>query len=150
MPFNAYFVDDGKGVHKHGVGVVTASEVMASTIDDTHNEERGRKLRYALIDFTLTTDLRITPDVIPQIVEVSRKSASFSPGVVVAIIAPNPFAFAMSRIWQTFSGGLGLNASVFETRAEGIAWLRKQLRIDTEPGDVLNEYPSLHENENAP
>ena len=143
MPFNADFVDSGKGVHKNGVGVVTASEIMASTIDDTHNEERGRKIRYALIDFSQTTDLRITPDVIPQIVELSRKSASFSPGVVVAVVATNPFAFAMSRLWQSFAGGMGMSAGVFETRTEALAWLRTELNLEGETGDALNEYPSL-------
>lgn len=150
MPFEAHFVDDGKGVHKLGVGVVTASEIINSTRDDTLNEGRGRMLRYALIDFSQTTDLRVTPDVIPQIVEVSRKSASFSPGVSVAIVAPNPFLFAMSRIWQSFSGGLGLTARVFDTRRDAIEWLRTQLHIASETGDILNEYPSLHEPDNQP
>ena len=143
MPFDSTFVDSGKGVHKLGIGIVTSSEIMASTLDDTHNEARGRRLRYAVIDFTQTTELRVTPDFIPQIVEISRKSASFSPGALVAIVAPNPFAFAMSRAWQSFSGSLGLNTRVFQSAAEAKAWLRKELRIDGESGDVLDEFPSL-------
>ena len=145
MPFDAIFVDSGRGVHKLGIGIVTSSEIMASTLDDTHNEARGRQIRYALIEFSQTTELRVTPDFIPQIVEISRKSASFSPGALVAIVAPNPFAFAMSRAWQSFSGSLGLNTRVFQTASEAKVWLRKELRIDGETGDVLNEFPSLNE-----
>jgi hypothetical protein len=126
-------------VHKYGVGVVTSTEIIASTLDDTLHEERGRRLRYALIDFTRTTELRVTPSMLPKIVEISRKSASFSPGVYVAVVAPNPFAFAMSRIWQSFADSLGLNASVFNNRDEAVAWLKGKLLKDGAP----EEYPSL-------
>jgi hypothetical protein len=139
VPFEAYFVDSGKGVHKHGVGIVTSAEIIASTLDDTQNEARGRQLRYALIDFTQTTELRVTPGMIPRILEISRKSASFSPGIFVAIVAPNPFAFAMSRIWQSFAEGIGLHTLIFGDRAEAFAWLKGRLQ---DKGS-LEDYPAL-------
>ncbi len=67
--------------------------------------------------------------------------ASYTPGAFVAIVAPSEFPYAMSRLWQTFTEDLGWHANVFHSRPAAVAWLRKQLHIAGESGDVLNEYP---------
>jgi len=145
MPYETFYVDSGKGVHKYGRGVVTSTEMLSASLRESSDEERSRKLRYGLVDFSETTDLQITPEVIRQLVEINRKLASYTPGAFVAIVAPTDFPYAMARLWQTFSQDLGWSANVFHSRPAAIGWLRKQLRIEDESGDVLNEYPSLRE-----
>ena len=145
MPYESIYVDSGKGVHKYGSGVVTSTELLANSLQESADEVRARKLRYGLVDFSQTTDLQITPEVIRQLVEIQRKMACYTPGAFVAIVAPTEFPYAMSRLWQTFTEDLGWHANVFHNRPAAVAWLRKQLRVDSEQGDVLNEYPSLRE-----
>jgi hypothetical protein len=143
MSYDTYYVDSGKGVHKMGVGVVTSTDILLSSMQESTNEERARKLRYGLIDFTQTTELQVTTEVVRQLVEINRKMARLTPGAFVAVVAPSPFTYAMSRMWHTFSADLGWTAHVFHGRPEAIAWLRKQLGAEDELSPVLDEFPSL-------
>jgi len=143
MPYETHYVDSGKGIHKIGIGVVTSTEILLSAVQESTNEERSRKIRYGLVDFTQTTDLQVTTEVVRQLVEINRKLAGYTQGAFVALVAPSPFPYAMSRLWQTFSEDLGWKANVFHDRAAAIAWLRKQLGAEDESSPVLDEFPSL-------
>ena len=124
MPYESYYVDSGKGLLKVGTGVVTAMEIYHNALQVAADVERSKKLKYALIDFSQTTELQATPDSIRQVIEVNRKTAQLTPGAFVAIIAPDPFAFGISRFWQAFAEDLGWSANVFHGRPAAIMWLR--------------------------
>jgi hypothetical protein len=112
MPYDTHYVDSGKGIHKIGTGVVTSTEILLSAMKESMDEERARKLRYGLIDFTQTTEFRMTPEGVRQLVEINRKMARFTVGAFVAVVAPTPLTYGISRLWQTFSEDLGWKASV--------------------------------------
>ena len=145
MPYETLYVDSGKGIHKFGTGVVTSAEVIQSGVTESMNEERVSKLRYGLIDFSQTTELKMTPEGVRQLVHVNRKAATLTQGVFVAVVAPSPLVYGLSRMWQTFAEDLGWNANVFNTRLDALAWLRKQLAAPDGSVDVLIEFPSLKE-----
>jgi hypothetical protein len=48
MPYTTSYVDDGKGMHKRGSGIVTGADLFASALEERADEARARKLRYAL------------------------------------------------------------------------------------------------------
>jgi hypothetical protein len=143
MPYATSYVDDGKGVHKVGTGIVTGSEIFASAVQESSNAERARKLRYGLIDFSQVTEMKVTPEDIHRIVEINRKLASYTPAAVVAIIAPAQLPYALSRLWHTLSDDLGWKSNVYHERQDALAWLRKHLLpVDgTDPN--LDQYPFL-------
>src|SRR5450631_897132 len=143
MSYESFYVDSGKGLHKFGRGVVTSAEIHFSSVRDGAYPERVRALKYGLVDFSETTDLQMTTESIRQLVEVNRKMADLTPGAFVAVVAPNPQAYGLVRIWQTFTEGLGWKANVFHSRAAAIWWLRKQLSLEDETGAAAEEYPSL-------
>jgi hypothetical protein len=143
MPYTSSYVDDGKGLHKYGIGVVTGLELFSSALELSLDEARARKLRYGLTDFSQTTDMAVTPADIRRLVEMNRKAASFTPGALVAIVAPDPLPYAMARLWHTLADDLGWNSCVFHTRADAIAWLRKQLLAQDDSDPELKQYPSL-------
>ena len=143
MPYTASYVDDGKGVHKYGSGVVTGVEIFTSALQESLDEARARKLRYGLIDFTATTEMKVTPEDIRRIVEMNRKTATLTPGALVAIVAPSPLPYALSRLWHTLSDDLGWTANVFHARVDAIAWLRKEMVSQAGSTDVLAQLPSL-------
>jgi len=60
MPYTAHYVDAGKGVHKFGSGTVTGLEIFVSAIEESRDQERARKLRYGLIDFSAVTEFKVT------------------------------------------------------------------------------------------
>ena len=143
MPYVTSYVDDGKGLHKNGSGILTGLEIFTSAMQEGINVERAQKLRYGLIDFSEVTEMRVTPDDIRRIVEVNRRLAAFTQGALVAIVAPGPLPYAMSRLWHTFSQDLGWKSNVFHTRVDALAWLRKQFTLQSGSETVLDEFPSL-------
>ena len=145
MPYTATYVDDGKGLHKRGSGIVTGLELFSSALKESHDEARARKLRYGLTDFSEVTEMQVTTADIHRLVEMNRKLASFTPGALVAIVAPAPLPYAMARLWHTLSDDLGWKANVFHTRPDAIAWLRKQLLAQDDSDPNLDQYPSLRQ-----
>ncbi len=143
MPYTTHYVDDGKGIHKYGTGVVTGLELFSSALEQSLDEKRARKIRYGLIDFSGTTEMTATPADIRRLVELDRKMAEFTPGALVAIVAPDPLPYAMARLWHTLADDLGWNANIFHTRADAIAWLRKHLLALDDSDPELKEFPSL-------
>jgi len=147
MPYTAHYVDAGKGVHKFGSGTVTGLEIFVSAIEESRDQERARKLRYGLIDFSAVTEFKVTPQDIHRIVEANRKTAALTPNAVVAIVAPSELPYAMSRLWHTLSDDLGWTSHVFHTRPDAVAWLRKHLVRPDESGAATaeNQFPSLEQ-----
>jgi hypothetical protein len=143
MPYFSSFVDDGKGLHKTGSGIVTGAEMFAVALSDPMDEARARKLRYGLTDFSAVTDMQVTPTHIRQLVEINRKMASYTPGGIVAVVAPGELPYALSRLWHTLADDLGWKTNVFHTRPDAIAWLRKQLLALDDSDPELSQYPSL-------
>ena len=149
MPYTARYVDDGKGVHKTGSGIVTGLEIFVSAIEESRDQERARKLRYGLIDFSEVTEMKVTPDDIHRIVEANRKTASLTPKAVVAIVAPAALPYAMSRLWHTLSDDLGWKAHVFHARADAVAWLKKHLLGPDNSLATPDQFPSLTQAQDA-
>jgi trans-aconitate methyltransferase len=143
MPYNSSYVDDGKGLLKIGSGIVTGAEMFAVATTDPLDEARARKLHYGLVDFSAVTDMQVTPTHIRQLVEINRKMASLTPGALVAVIAPDPMSYAISRLWHTFAEDLGWKSNIFHARPDAIAWLRKQLLARDDSDPELSQYPTL-------
>ncbi|SRR5260221_7403323 len=143
MPYTTSYIDDGKGVHKTGSGIVTGLEIFSSAIQESRDEARSRKLRYGLVDFSGVTEMRVTPEDIRRIVEMNRKLATFTPRALVAIVAPTPLPYAMARLWHTLSDDLGWKTNVFHARPDAIAWLRKELLSQEGSSAALEQFPSL-------
>ena len=143
MPAETCYVDEGKGAHKFCRGIVTSAEILAMARQQAADVEATRKLKYFLYDMTEVTDLQISAETITRMVEVNRMTADHSCGALGAIVAPNPLAYGMSRMWQSSAGGIGWKVQVFHTRAEAIAWLRTELADGHEDYPIDEEYPSL-------
>ena len=89
--------------------------------------------------------MRVTPGDIRRIVEVNRKLAVFTPGALVALVAPTSLPYAMARLWHTLSDDLPWTSSVFHGRPDAIAWLCKEFQARAGSGAILEEYPSLRQ-----
>jgi hypothetical protein len=139
MPTETHYVDGGKGMQHRCHGVMTSIEILAMARMDAVDVEATRKLKYFLYDMSGVTDLQISTDTVAKLVESNRAIAEFSKGLVGAVVAPNPLAFGMSRMWQNFAYDIDWKVQVFQDRAVAIQWLREQLG----DGDAEIDYPSL-------
>jgi hypothetical protein len=142
MPYETQYVDSEKGVLKIGSGVVTGAELLETA---THQslDERIRTVKYALVDFSQMIEMKITSEIVRQMVEIQKKTSQLAPDVVVAIVAPSPLAYGMSRVWQSFAYDLGWTSNVFHSRPDAVAWLIKKLGKDVPAQEILDEFPSL-------
>ncbi len=143
MPYTVTYVDSGKGAHKFGTGIVTGIEIFTNCMQESLNEAHSRGLQYCLVDFTDTTEMRVTPGDIRRIIEVNRRLAAITPNALVALVAPTSLPYAMARLWHTLSDDLTWKSNVFHTRPDAIAWLCKEIQARAGSGAVLNDYPSL-------
>ncbi len=146
MPYTSLYIDGGRGVLKTGRGVVTGPEILTVAREFSRDELRLCRLVYALVDFSEIEEMRVTPGEVHLIVEIQRRTAALTPGALVAIIAHDPLAFEISSYWHSFSEDLGWKAIVVHTRAEAIAWLRKELDLDKRPEIALHQFPTLSAN----
>jgi len=150
MPYTTCYVDHGKGVHKTGSGIVTGLEIFSDAVQDPLDEDRARKLRYGLVDFTGVTEMKVTPEDVRRIVEMNRKMAVLTPGALVALVAPAPLPYAIARLWHTLSDDLDWKSNVFHARPDAIAWLRDELLQQYGSPAALEQFPSLEVKASAP
>ena len=143
MSYTSLYIDGGRGVLKTGRDIVTGQQILTVAREFSRDELRLGRLVYALVDFSEIEEMRVTPSEIRLIVEVQRRTAALTPGALVAIFAPDPLAFGLSRYWHSFSEDLGWKATVVHTRDEAIDWLRKELELDKRPEIALQQYPTL-------
>ena len=150
MPYETRLVDGGKGTLRHGSGILTNSELLAACLRFSNEPEETRHIRYMLADFSEVMELQLTPDAIHYAAELNRRSAEISPGMFVAIVAPGPLAYGLSRMWQMLMQDTMWKSAVFHQRAEAIHWLREQLGHGDPNAAILNEFPTLKEESREP
>ena len=143
MPVETHYVDLGQGAYKHAYGVVTSTDLLVTGLIQAQDVENTRKLRYMLYDFTDVVETRMGREVVGELVELNRKTAAHSKGVLAAIVAPDELIFGMARNWQTLTADFGWKSQVFHQREEAIAWLRKELHALNVASTFLDEFPLL-------
>ena len=127
MAYFTEYTSDGTGVLHRGEGIVTGADLIAAAAEHHRLEERARKLRYGVVDFTDATEIQISATEAQLIAEEDKITAALSPLAIVAVIAPQDHVFGMSRMWETFAEATGWSTRVFRGRDEALAWLRKQV-----------------------
>ena len=103
-----------------------------------------RTVKYALVDFSQMIEMKITSEIVRQMVEIQKKTSQLAPDVVVAIVAPSPLAYGMSRVWQSFAYDLGWTSNVFHSRPDAVAWLIKKLGKDVPAQEILDAVSYTH------
>ncbi len=143
MPVETHYVDLGHGAYKHAYGVLTSTELLRCGLTQSEDVEGTQKLRFILYDFTDVVEARVGHDVLPQLMELNRTTASNSQGLVAAVVAPNPMIFGFARNWQSFAIGQGWHVQVFRERHEAIVWLLAELGQDNIQSPFLADFPEL-------
>ncbi|HEX4141599.1 MAG TPA: hypothetical protein VHY09_14720 [Candidatus Methylacidiphilales bacterium] len=143
MPVETHYVDWGKGAYKHAYGVLTSTDLLVTGLIQSQDVEKTRQLRYIFYDFTDVTEVRAGRDVVAQLVELNRKTASYSPGIWAAVAAPNPLLFGLARNWQTLTADFGWRSQIFHCREDALAWLSHALGTENMTSAFLDEFPHL-------
>jgi hypothetical protein len=152
MPYETYLVDDGKGVYKIGHGVVTGADILASSLRRSIQVQNSGEnpVKYALIDFSRTTEFHVSRDTVSQVLEIDRRVARYSVGCFVAAVAPDCLIFGMARIWSSFTKDIGWESQVFRDLESAKQWLRTRLGDGNPDNCPYDQYPTLRPGNDVP
>src|SRR5262245_38319751 len=128
MPFSTTITPDGTGILRKGWGVITGAELAAaeSELFNAPEIDLG-KIRYALVDLSQVTEVRVSADEVRTVARVDEKLSTRNAALSVSIVAPHDVAFGLSRMWQMVSENTGWHSHVFRDRAGAVAWLRERV-----------------------
>lgn len=128
MSIEINYMDNGMGIVLIGKGTVAGREIMDAKRRIFSTEEKMKKYRYGLIDFSGVDDLKAYGAEVDGLVQLDRDAAEIIPEAVVAIAAEKDIAFGLSRMWQAYMGGIPWEINVFRSRNEAEVWIRETLK----------------------
>lgn len=79
------------------------------------------------MDFSEASEALVSSVEVQTIADENRITATLTPHLVAAVIAPSDHMFGLSRMWETFAEATGWTIQIFRDRAEALAWLREQV-----------------------
>ena len=83
---------------------------------------------FAIVDLSSVTQLDVTPDQVPELVELDNElSKHVRPALPLAIVAPESLTYDISRIWQAVSASTGWESKIFRERSAAETWLRHRV-----------------------
>ena len=123
MTYTTEFVDNGRGVLHAGLGVVTGAEIIDGATCALQAVQDGMPLRYALVDFTASTQLSVNTDEVRAIARINIAVAGINSDICVAIVAPSDHVFGMARMWEVHVDTTAWPTHVFRDAGDARAWL---------------------------
>jgi hypothetical protein len=128
MPLEVISLDGGIGNTIVGQGKVTEQEyVEVMTKHLTQDEDKFRKYRYSLSDYTAVTGLEVPTSAIKKMMQLARVSAATNPAAIVAIVANQDLVFGLSRMSEILLDATEWEISVFRSRDEAEEWIRRRV-----------------------
>ncbi len=127
MPFIRETVEDGRGLVFTGSGRLSGAEIIEAKRALLTESPGLPPIRFTLVTLVEVTSLAITPDEVRELVGIDLELARWSPGMVVAIVAPRDLDFGMSRMWQALAEDTGWATGVFRSLPQAEAWLQERL-----------------------
>jgi len=129
MPIDYRQVDGGLGNVITASGVVTEEGLIGFYRDFFSQDEISlANYRFSLSDYSAVTDLHVNSDAIKSLVTLSKGVTSINPDTLVAVYAPQTYAFGLARMWEILMDATDWETCVFSDREEAVAWLRKRAK----------------------
>ena len=130
MPLEIKYLDDGLGVLFIGEGIVTGKDIISSNNQIFSSEEKMKKNKYALIDYSKITQFEVSTSEVEIIASQDRKASEYIPDGVVAVVAKKDLVFGINRMWEIIVENTGLQweIMVFRDRDDAEAWIKEKVK----------------------
>jgi len=129
MPIDYRQVDGGLGNVITASGVVTEEEFIGFYTDFFSQDEKSlANYRFGLSVYSAVAELHVNVDSVKRVVVMSTRTASIIPDTLVAICAPQTYAYGLARMWEVFLDVSNWETRVFKDRDEAVSWLRKRAK----------------------
>jgi hypothetical protein len=123
MPWQALY--SAQGVEVRFDGPVTAQEIEASN-EALYAHAYAEGLRYQFADFSAVTAIKVTAADVLRLADQEQRLAPQGAVVYIALLAPQPVAYGLCRMWQAYVETAGIDVRVCRGRAEALDWLQSR------------------------
>ena len=106
-------------------GDITGADIVAAK-RAFFDDPASRDLRYVLCDFTAVTGFNVKPPDVQRLIEQDRQSVQTHPHLAEVVVAPQPHAFGLARMWEQQVDDARPRTRVVHSRAEAEAWLHNE------------------------
>ena len=129
MPIHVDYQGDGTLVHVEGGGTITGDEFLSFIRGLYVSEDRARRCRVALVDWSQVQRAVVTDEAIREAAAIQLRAARIVPrGAVVAVVAPQALIYSLSRLWEGYVEGTGWRTRVFQDRREAEQWVEREVK----------------------
>ena len=128
MPVEYKFLDDGIGVLLEAEGRVTGQKLIETLAEIYRSEEKAKKFKYSIIDFTDIEKMDVSNGELDLISEKHRDAGKLTADRVIAVAAGKDIAFGLSRMWQASIDDNNWDITIVRTRNEAESWVREKVR----------------------
>ena len=130
MPLKIKYLDDGLGVLFIGEGIVTGKDIISSNNQIFSSEEKMKKNKYGLIDYSKITQFEVSTPEVEIIASQDKKASEYIPDGVVAVVAKKDLVFGINRMWEIIVENTGLQweIMVFRDREYAEAWIKEKVK----------------------
>ena len=129
MPVDLEFIHGGAGVLLLCRDVVRGREMNEANELLLGSADRIRDLRFALVDMRRATSVEASTDEIRFFAYQDRRIAAVTPsGLLVAVVAEQPLAYGLARMWEAFADEIAWETQAFWSGAAAETWLRMRVK----------------------
>jgi hypothetical protein len=128
LPIEAKHLDDGLGISLTVRGTLTGKELIKAIKEFYTSEKNLRKNKYGLLDYSSGERVSVSIPEVHTIADLSKKASKIAPDRIVAVVATQDLAFALSRMWEILSGSTNWERKVFRIKSEAKKWLKKKAK----------------------
>jgi hypothetical protein len=122
-------VDGGLGNIIIGRGIIIDEEYVDALKEHlTQDENKFKKYRYSLSDYTATAEIDIATKSVDLIAHYCRKASIVNPEAVVAIITNEDLIYGLARMWEILIDETDWETMVFRNRKDAEAWIRERVK----------------------
>ena len=121
MPVEFTFTNDSACLRCSGI--VTAEEFLSED-RKLHAHFNSNELKYAIVDFTETTDLHLTSETMRILADEDRRHFEKHGPFKIVVVAPSDYMFGMSRMWQIISETDEDLSFIARTMESALSWLK--------------------------
>lgn len=129
MPIEIRDLDCGVGVIITAQRFVTEKEWVDAIIPHlTQDENKFKKYRYSLSDYTAVTKIEISNNAIRRIAGYCESASRINPKPVVAVVSNDELIYGLSRMWENLICSTDWETMVFRNREDAEAWITKEVK----------------------
>jgi hypothetical protein len=128
MPYLTGLIDDGTGILRTGVGVLTGDEILDAAHAALHLPIDMKRVNHTLIDLSQVTKFKANHTDMARIVRAARNNViQLQHGYYIAIAAPDESVFEACQVFKAIEQAPGNYLQIFPSLPEAREWLRTAL-----------------------